>query len=70
MSWITAENKQRININEIPIEDITTLRKEIVETQRRVVGFFGKKEVEGTRLFVVTANDKEGKFYISSSMFT
>ena len=70
MSWITAENKQRININEIPIEDITTLRKEIVETKRRVVGFFGKKEVEGTRLFVVTANDKEGKFYISSSMFT
>ena len=35
----------------------------------RVVGFFGKREYENIRLYVVMADDKVGKLYITSSIF-
>ena len=36
----------------------------------RVVGFFGKQEFNNVRLYVVMADDKIGKLYVTSSLFT
>lgn len=69
MNWLITENKKRININEIPVLNINDLRQEIINLSKRVVGFFGKKEDEKVRLFVVLADDEEGKLYVSSSIF-
>lgn len=69
MNWLITENKKRININEIPVLNINDLRQEIINLSKRVVGFFGKKEDEKVRLFVVLADDEEGKLYVSSAMF-
>ena len=69
MNWLITENKKRININEIPVLNINDLRLEIIKLSKRVIGFFGKKEDEKVRLFVVLADDNEGKLYISSSIF-
>lgn len=69
MNWLITENKKRININEIPVLNINDLRQEIINLSKRVVGFFGKKEDEKVRLFVVLADDEEGKLYVSSSSF-
>ena len=69
MNWLITENKKRVNINEIPVLSIGDLRLEIIKLSKRVVGFFGKKENENIRLFVVLSDDKEGKLYISSSIF-
>lgn len=69
MNWLITENKKRVNINEIPVLNINDLRLEIIKLSKRVVGFFGKKEAERVRLFVVLADDEEGKLYVSSSIF-
>ena len=70
MNWLITENKKRVNISEIPVLNFTNLREEIIKINKRVIGFFGKKEEENIRLFVVMADDTEGKLYISSSVFT
>lgn len=69
MNWLISENKKRVNISEIPVLKFEELREEILHLDKRVVGFFGKKEAEKTRLFVVMADDNEGKLYISSAVF-
>lgn len=69
MNWLITENKKRVNISEIPVLDINDLRLEIIKLSKRVVGFFGKKETEKVRLFVVLADDEDGKLYVSSSIF-
>ena len=69
MNWLITENKKRVNINEIPVLNIVELRLEIIKLSKRVIGFFGKKENDKVRLFVVMADDSEGKLYISSSIF-
>ncbi len=69
MSWLITENKKRININDIPVLDIQNLRQEIIKLNKRVIGFFGKKEYETTKLFVIMADDENGKLYVSSCIF-
>ena len=69
MNWLITENKKRININEIPVLSINDLRLEIISLAKRVIAFFGKKENDNIRLFVVLADDNEGKLYISSTIF-
>lgn len=69
MNWLITENKKRVNINEIPVLNINDLRLEIIKLSKRVIGFFGKKEDERVRLFVILADDNEGKLYVSSSIF-
>lgn len=69
MNWLITENKKRIDINKIPILEINELREEIIKISKRVIGFFGKKANNNIKLFVVLADDKEGKIYISSSIF-
>lgn len=69
MNWLISENKKRVNISEIPVLKFEELREEILHLGKRVVGFFGKKEADKTKLFVVMADDNEGKLYISSAVF-
>lgn len=69
MSWLITENKKRLNINEIPVLSIEDLRQAIINLQKRVVGFFGKKENDDVKLYVVMADDENGKLYISSAVF-
>ncbi len=69
MNWLIAENKQRINIFDIPVLKIDDLRLEIIKAEKRVIGFFGKQENENVRLFVVLADDTNGKLLISSALF-
>lgn len=69
MNWLIAENKQRINIFDIPVLKIDDLRLEIIKAEKRVIGFFGKQEYDNVRLFVVLADDTNGKLLISSALF-
>ena len=69
MNWLITENKKRVKINEIPVLKIEELRQAIVLLNKRVIGFFGQKENDNTKLFVVMADDENGKLYISSSIF-
>lgn len=69
MNWITTENNKPVNLNEIPTLNINDLRKEIIEINKRVVGFFGTKVFDGVKLYVVLADDENGKLLISSSFF-
>ena len=67
--WLITTNNQKVNIDEIPTLDIEDLRQEIININKRVVGFFGKREWNGVKLIVTLADDKEGKLFISSSFF-
>ena len=69
MNWFVTTNNRTVDINDIPCLDMDTLRQEILDIKKRVVGFFGKREWNGVRLFVVMADDMEGKFYVSSAFF-
>ena len=69
MNWITTENNKPVNLNEIPTLNINDLRKEIIEINKRVVGFFGTKVFDCVKLYVVLADDENGKLLISSSFF-
>ena len=65
---IKIENNQRINVLEIPSITIEQLRESINDC--RVLEFFGCRENENIRLYVILADDKEGKLKISSVLFT
>ncbi len=70
MNWIKTKNNTKLNLSEIPILTMSDLRKEIIELNKRPVGFFGKDWGSGkVRLFVVLADDKAGDLYISSAVF-
>lgn len=70
MNWLITENNKRVNLNDIPSLYIADLRLEVVKLNKRVVAFFGRKEYDNVRLYVVLADDTEGKLYISSSLFS
>lgn len=70
MNWIITDNNKKINTNDIPTISIDEIKKDFENFKFRLVGFFGKQEFENVRLYVVLADDKIGKFYISSSIFT
>ena len=69
MNWIITENNKPINLYDIPCLNINDLRNEIINLDKRVVGFFGQKVSDGVKLFVVMADDSEGKLYVSSAHF-
>lgn len=67
MNWLVTENKKRFNINEIPVLNINDLRLEIIKLNKRVIAFFGQKEDDDIKLYVVLADDEAGKLYVASS---
>lgn len=73
MNWITTKNTNVIDINNIPVVDFTELRQEIIELNKRVIGFFGIKEGVNedihTKLYIVLADDEKSELLILSSIF-
>ena len=70
MNWIITENNKKINSNDIPTISIEEIKSDYAELRHRLVGFFGKQEFDNVRLYVVLADDKVGRLYITSSLFT
>ncbi|MBE7703323.1 MAG: hydrogenase [Cyanobacteria bacterium SIG28] len=70
MNWVITENNKKINTLEIPTISIDEIKSDFEKFNFRLVGFFGKEEFENIRLFVVLCDDKVGKLYITSSLFT
>ena len=70
MNWVITENNKKINALDIPTISTEEIRSDIEKMKTRVVGFFGKQEFDNVRLYVIAADDKVGKLYIASSLFT
>lgn len=69
MNWAVIENNKKISTFDIPTLSMEEIKEDIKRTNHRVIGFFGKQEGENVRLYVVLADDKQGKLYVSSSLF-
>ena len=69
MNWLITENNKKINSNDIPTVSIDEIKADYAELKHRLIGFFGKQEFENVRLYVVLADDKVGKIYITSALF-
>ena len=70
MNWIITENNKKIDVNDLPTISIDEIKSDFEKMDRRLIGFFGKQEFENVRLFVILADDKVGKLYVTSSLFT
>lgn len=70
MNWIITENNKRINALDIPTISIDEIKSDVEQMKTRLVGFFGKQEFNNVRLYVVMADDKVGKLYVTSTLFT
>ena len=70
MNWIITDNNKRICANDIPIVSLEEIKFDFEKLKLRLLGFFGKQEFENVRLYVVLADDKVGKVYITSSIFS
>ena len=69
MNWIITENNKKINALDIPTISIDEIKSDVEKMKTRVVGFLGKQEFENVRLYVVMADDKIGKLYVTSALF-
>ncbi len=69
MNWIITENNKRINSNDIPTTTLEEIKKDFGLYNFRLVSFFGNQEYDDVRLYVVLADDKIGKLYITSCLF-
>ena len=69
MNWVITENNKRINTFNIPTISIEEIRNDFGKLNMRLIGFFGKQEYENVRLFVILADDKIGKLYVTSTLF-
>ncbi|MBQ9246702.1 NADH-quinone oxidoreductase subunit C [bacterium] len=69
MNWIITDNNNKISTFDIPTISLNELKNDIKQMKLRVVGFFGCKENEKIRLYVILADDKQGKLHISSTVF-
>ena len=69
MNWIITENNKKVSSREIPTTSIDEIKSDFREMKLRLIGFFGKQEFENVRLYVVLADDKIGKLYITSTIF-
>jgi Ni,Fe-hydrogenase III large subunit len=69
MNWIITENNKKINALDIPTISIDEIKLDYEKMNMRLIGFFGKQEFENVRLYVVLADDKVGKLYVTSAIF-
>ena len=70
MNWIITENNKKINALDIPTLSIEEIKADLEKMKMRVIGFFGKQEFSNVRLYIVMADDKVGKLYLTSALFT
>lgn len=69
MNWIITENNKRINSNDIPTVSLDEIKLDFCKLNYRLIGFFGKQEFENVRLYVILADDKVGRLYVTSTLF-
>lgn len=70
MNWLITENNRRLNSNDIPTITIEEIKSDYAKFGHRLIGFFGKQEFENVRLYVVLADDKVGRLYVTSTLFS
>ena len=70
MNWIIFENNKKINAIDIPTSSVEEIRTDFGNMKMRLLAFFGKQEFENVRLYVVLSDDKVGKLYATSVLFT
>ena len=70
MNWIITENNKKIDSREIPTITLDEIKLDFCKLNHRLIGFFGKKEFENIRLYVILSDDKVGKIYVTSALFT
>jgi len=70
MNWLITDNNKKINALDIPTVSIGEIRQDFGNLNKRLIGFFGKQEFNNVRLYVILSDDKVGKIYITSSLFT
>lgn len=69
-NWVKTKNNTKINLADIPVLDIDSLKAEVKALNKRPVAFFGKDWGNGNvRLFVILADDVLGDLYVSSTIF-
>ena len=69
MNWIITENNKKINSNDIPTLSVEEIKSDIEKMDMRLIGFMGKQEFENVRLYIVMADDKVGRLYVTSTLF-
>lgn len=69
MNWLIIENNNVVNHNDIPTISIDEIKLDFCKFNHRLIGFFGKQEFDNIRLYVVLADDKVGKIYLTSTLF-
>ena len=69
MNWIITDNNTKINSIDIPAISIDEIKLDFCKLNHRLIGFFGKQEFDNVRLFVILADDKVGKIYVTSTLF-
>ena len=70
MNWIILENNKKINANDIPTSSVEEIKTDFGNMKMRLLAFFGKQEFDNVRLYVVLSDDKVGKLYATSALFT
>ena len=70
MNWIILENNKKINANDIPTSSVEEIKTDFGNMKMRPLAFFGKQEFDNVRLYVVLSDDKVGKLYATSVLFT
>ena len=70
MNWIILENNKKINTNDIPTSSVEEIKTDFGNMKMRPLAFFGKQEFDNVRLYVVLSDDKVGKLYATSVLFT
>lgn len=71
INWLITKNNTKVKISDIPSFEIEQLRANILAEAKRPVAFFGQDYAEqGTKLFVVLADDEKGELLISSALFS
>ena len=69
-NWLITKNNTKVKITDIPSFEIEQLRENIIQEAKRPVAFFGQDCAEqGTKLYVVLADDEKGELLISSALF-
>jgi len=70
--WIITKNNKPLNLKDVPVIPISELRENLIKKIKnhlRVIAFFGKKELEQIKLYIILADDINSDILISSSIF-
>lgn len=66
--WLIIKNNTKIHIDDIPLLTPAELREELIVQNKRPIGFFGQKDNESIKLFVLLGNDEKGEIFVSSAI--